>query len=171
MLLCQRTNGLGCWRTSPGLSIRNFCSRMNTSQLRIGSSVLTFPPECVFPIPSDRPSLKSASGSAGRHFSRSLVSPNRIPSSPGTAGSLPANLMAPSYVARPASRSNGKRSLSVTPERTPAGGTTALSEPWPISGTWFPISRHRRAVRVPPGRISLPPTSAALVMSAAGWRC
>ena len=41
--------------------------------------------------------------------------------------------------AGPASRPNWKRSLSVAPEKTPAGGTTASSEPWPISATSFPI--------------------------------
>ena len=53
---------------------------------------------------------------------------------------------------------------------TPAGDTTASSEPWPISVTWFPIrrwatsfaatgsSRHPNGARIPPGRISLPPT-------------
>src|ERR1017187_72781 len=46
-------------------------------------------------IPSDRPSLKSANGSAGLRFSRSPVAPNPTPSSPGTGGSLPANLTVP----------------------------------------------------------------------------
>src|SRR5215471_1378398 len=67
------------------------------------SSALTFPRVCAFRIPSDRPSLKSASGSAGLRFSRSLVSPNPTLSSPGTGGSLPANLTAPiTDFARPA---------------------------------------------------------------------
>src|SRR5712671_6841349 len=63
-----------------------------------------------------------------------------------------------------------KRSLSALPERTPAGDTTALSERWPISATPFQIRRwatsfadtgsHRRpsGARIPPGRISSPPT-------------
>ena len=70
------------------------------------------------------------------------MSPNPIPSSPGTGGSLPASLTAPNYVLRragPASRPNWKRSLCASPERTPAGDTTASSEPWPISATPFPI--------------------------------
>src|SRR5438270_235569 len=98
---------------------------------------------------------------------------NPIPSSPGTGASLPANLTAPNYVLRragPASRPNWKRSLSASPERTPAGDTTALSEPCPISATPFPIkrwaiscadtgsSRHPSGARIPPGKISLPPT-------------
>src|SRR5436309_3992311 len=37
---------------------------------------------------------------AGLRFSRTPVSPNPIPSSPGTGGSLPANLTAPNYVLR-----------------------------------------------------------------------
>ena len=63
-------------------------------------------------VPSDRPSLKSANGSAGLRFSRSPVSPNRIPSSPGTGGSLPGNLTALKFVLRlagPASRPTWKR--------------------------------------------------------------
>src|ERR1700693_5892504 len=40
------------------------------------------PDVCAFLIPSDRPSLKSASGSARLRLSRSRVSPNPIPSSP-----------------------------------------------------------------------------------------
>jgi hypothetical protein len=52
-------------------------------------------PVCAFRIPSDRPSLKSANGSAGMRFSRSPVSSNQRPSSPGIGGLLPANLIAP----------------------------------------------------------------------------
>src|SRR5262245_11750217 len=46
-----------------------------------------------------------------------------IPSSPGTGGSLRANLTDPNFVLRPAgpaSRLNLRRSLSASPERTPA---------------------------------------------------
>ncbi len=68
---------------------------------RIASSARTFPPVCAFRIPSDPPLLKSVSGSAARRFSRSPVSPNPIPSSPGTAGSLPANSTAPNSVCSP----------------------------------------------------------------------
>jgi len=77
---------------------------MNTSQPRIGFSEPTFPPGYASRIPSDRRSLKSVNGSAGLRFSRSPVSPNPIPSSPGTGGSLPANLTAPNYVLRRAGR-------------------------------------------------------------------
>src|ERR1700691_11893 len=86
----------------------------------IASSALIFPPVCAFRIPSDRPSLKSASGSAGLHFSRPPVSPNPIPFSPGIGGSLPTNLTAQNHVLRragPASRLNWKRSLCASPER------------------------------------------------------
>src|ERR1019366_2595736 len=62
----------------------------------------TFPPVSAFLIPSDGPSLKSAGGSAGLPFSRSPMWPSQIPSSPGTAGSLPANSTAPNYVLHPA---------------------------------------------------------------------
>src|ERR1035437_9361624 len=55
-------------------------SRMNTRRPRIGFSEPTFPPVYAFQIQSDRPSLKSASGSAGPRFSRSPVSPNPTPS-------------------------------------------------------------------------------------------
>jgi hypothetical protein len=60
--------------------------------------------------------------------------------------------------------------LSASPERTPAGDTTASSEPWPISArtsqtrrweTSFAdtgSSRHPSGARIPPGRISSPPT-------------
>ena len=97
---------------------------MNTSRPRIEFSEPTFPLVCAFLIPSDRPSLKSASGSAGLRFSRSPVSPNPIPSSPGTGGSLPANLTAPNYVLRragPASRPKWKRSLCAWPEELRLG--------------------------------------------------
>src|ERR1019366_1705315 len=129
---------------------------MNTSRPRIGFSEPIFPPEYAFRIPSDRPSLKSANGSAGLRFSRSPVSPNPTPSSPGTGGSLPANLTAPNYVLRraaSASRPNWKRSLCASPERTPAGDSTLSSEPWPISATPFPIRRraHPAPIRNPAG--------------------
>src|SRR5262245_14819755 len=74
--------------------------------------------------PCDRPSLKLASGSAGLRCSRSLASPNPIPSSPGTGGSLPANSTDPNFVLRPAgpaSRLNSRRSLSASPERLRLG--------------------------------------------------
>ena len=89
--------------------------------------------------------------------------------SPGTGGSLPANLTAPNYVHRragPASRPNWKRSLCASPERTQVGDTTASSERWPISATSFPIRRwatscadtescrHLSGARILPGRIS-----------------
>ena len=67
---------------------------MNALRPRIAFSELTFPPAYAFRIPSDRRSLKSANGSAGLHFSRSPVSPNPTLFSPGTGGSLPANLTA-----------------------------------------------------------------------------
>ena len=65
--------------------------------LKIASSGRTFRPVCAFPIPSDPPLLRSASGSVALRSSRSPVSPNPILSSPGTAGSLPANSTAPNY--------------------------------------------------------------------------
>src|ERR1035437_1988879 len=101
------------------------------------------------------------------------VAPNPTPSSPGTGGSLPANLTAPNYALRPAgpaSRPNWKRSLCASPERTPAGDTTASPGPWPISATLFPIrrwarsfaatgsSRHPNGARIQPGGISSPLT-------------
>src|SRR5262245_5491405 len=170
---CQRTKWLGCWPTSPAWSIRNSCSRMNTWQPRIASSEPNFPPVCVFRIPNDQPLLRSVSDSAVLRFSRSPVWPSPIPSSLGTGGSLHANSTAPSCVlhpAGPASHSTSKRSLSASPGRTPVGDTTVLSEPWPISATRCPIrrwatsfddtesSRHPSAARIPPGRISSPPT-------------
>src|SRR5262245_53873637 len=88
---CQRTKWLGCWPTSPGWSIRNSYSRMNTSQPRIASSEPNFPPVCVFRIPNDQPLLRSVSDSAVLRFSRLPVWPSPIPSSPGTGGTLPAN--------------------------------------------------------------------------------
>src|SRR5215831_15100234 len=77
---CQRTKWLGCWPTSPGWSIRNSCSRMNTSQPRIASSEPNFPPVCVFRIPHDQPLLRSVSDSAVLRFSRLPVWPSPIPS-------------------------------------------------------------------------------------------
>ena len=115
---------------------------MSISQPRIGFSERTFPPVCASPIPRDPPLLKSVGDSAGLPFSKSPVSPSPIPSSPGTAGSLPANSTAPNYVLHPdgpAWRPSWKRSLCGSPERTPAGDTIASSEPWPISATLFPI--------------------------------
>ena len=53
------------------------------------------------------------------------MSPNPIPSSPGTGGSLPASSIAPDYILRRAglaSSPNWKRSLCASPERTPAWG-------------------------------------------------
>src|SRR4030095_11304730 len=85
----------------------------------IGFSEPAFPPVCSCRTPSDRPSPKVASGSAGLHFSRSPVSPNQRPSSPGTGDSLPANLTAPNYVLHQggtASHPNWKRSLCASPE-------------------------------------------------------
>src|SRR4029077_14712917 len=132
----------------------------------------------LFHRPTSLRHRPSASGSAGLHFSRSPVSPNPIPSSPGTGGSLPANLTAQNYVLRrggPASRPNWKRSLSASPERPPAGYTTASSEPWPILAAPFPIrrwatsfadtgsSRHPSGARIPPGRISSPVTGVARI--------
>jgi putative transposase len=128
---------------------------------------------CPCRITSDPPWLKSVSDSAGLRFSRSPVSPNPIPSSPGTGGSLPANSTAPNSVllqAGPASRPNWKRSLCASPERAPSGDMIASSEPWPISATLFPIrpwetsladtgsGRHQSGARISPGRISSPPT-------------
>jgi hypothetical protein len=67
---------------------------------------------------------------------------------------------------RPPSHPKWKRSLCASPERTPAGDTTASSEPWQISATLFPIkrwetssgdtgsSRHPSGARTQPGRIS-----------------
>src|SRR5436190_1584685 len=46
-----------------------------------------------------------------------------------------------------ASSPNWKRSLCASPERTPAGDMTASSEPWPISGTSFPIRRWATILR------------------------
>src|SRR5215471_17714404 len=153
---CQRTQWLGCWPTSPGWSIRNSCSRMNTSQPRIASSEPNFPPVCVFRIPNDQPLLRSVSDSAVLRFSRLPVWPSPIPSSPGTGGSLPANSTAPSCVlhpAGPASHPTSKRSLSASPGRTPVGDTTVSSEPWPISATRCPIRRwqHPSTIRNPAG--------------------
>src|SRR5258708_3803162 len=48
--------------------------------------------------PQRSTSLRSVRGSATLRFSRSPVSPSQIPSSPGTAGSLPANSTAPNSV-------------------------------------------------------------------------
>src|ERR1035441_8401174 len=80
------------------LLLQNESSKMDAARRRIGFSEPIFPPVYAFRIPSDRPSLKSANGSAGLRFSRSPVAPNPTPSSPGTGGSLPANLTVPNYV-------------------------------------------------------------------------
>ena len=94
-------------------SIRNSCSKINISQTRdIGCSSPPPPPVSAFRIPSDRPSLKSVSGSAGLHVSRSPVSPNPIPSSPGTGGSLPASSTAPSSVL-PAGPTSSRTRISI----------------------------------------------------------
>src|SRR5713226_6167368 len=102
----------------------------------------TFPPVCAFPIPSAPLSLRSVSDWAALRFSRWPVSPNPIPSSLGTAGSLPANSTAPNtapHRADPRPRPKSKRLLSALPERTPAGDTTTFPARWPISATPFPI--------------------------------
>src|ERR1022692_642671 len=70
------------------LAAENRILRAHLPARRIGFSEPTFPPVSAFLIPSDRPSLKSAGGSAGLPFSRSPMWPSQIPSSPGTAGSL-----------------------------------------------------------------------------------
>src|ERR1017187_9738791 len=137
------------------------------------SAELTFPPVFAFPILNDPPWLRSANASVALRSSRSPVSPSQRPSSLGIGVSLPANSTAPNSVlhrAVPASRPRSRRSWSASQERTAAGDTTASSELWPISATPFPIrrwatsfagtgsNRHRDAAKIPPGRISSPPT-------------
>jgi putative transposase len=80
---------------------------------------------------------------------------------------IAANSTAPNSVLHPAahaSRPKWRRSLSASPEKTPAGDTTGSSVLWPISATLFPIrrwatsfaatesNRHRDAAKILPGR-------------------
>jgi len=130
--------------TSVGWSIRNSCSRMNTSPLRIGFSEPASPLVCACLILSVPLLLKLVSDSAVLRFNKLPASPNPTRSSLGIDGSSPANSMVPNSVrhqAGPVSTLGLKRSSSVSPERTPAGDMIVSSEPLPILATLFPTRR------------------------------
>jgi len=132
---------------------------MSTSPPRIGCSRPTSPSVCASD-PQRSTLAEIGKDSAGRRLTKLAVSPSPIPSSPGTAGSLPANLTAPNSVLHPdgPARRPNRNSLCASPWRTRAEDTTAWSELWPISATWFPSDREQpsSAIRDPAGAQSEP---------------